>query len=104
MFFLPLSYLGGFLVVCFLHKINPNPRKNYLAVRGKSGPECPFFQAYISWVGLALGWGVRRFRNNIYIFSNPTEIGIIANTPVKQEKQHGHGTQHGYETEQGRET
>ena len=27
-----------------------------------------------SWVGLALGGGVRRFHNNIYMFPNPTEI------------------------------
>ena len=26
---------------------------------------------------MALGWGVRRFHNNIYMFSNPTEFGHI---------------------------
>ena len=30
---------------------------------------------YFSWVGLALGWGVRRFHNNIYVFPDPTELG-----------------------------
>ena len=38
---------------------------------------------YFSWVGLALGWGVRRFHDNIYMFSNPTEFGTseyIVNT------------------------
>ena len=29
-----------------------------------------------SWVGLALGWGVRRFHDNIYMFPNSTEFGI----------------------------
>ena len=25
-----------------------------------------------SWVGMALGWGVRRLHNNIHMFPNPT--------------------------------
>ena len=44
---------------------------------GKSGPNATF-KTYFSWVGLALGWGIRRFHNNIYseyMFSNPTEFG-----------------------------
>ena len=55
-----------------LHKINPNPRKNNCC--GKKWPKChskPIF----SWVGLALGWGVRRFHNVIYMFSDPTQGG-----------------------------
>ena len=30
---------------------------------------------YFSWVGLALGWGVRRFHHSVCMFSNPTEFG-----------------------------
>ena len=71
----------GFLHVCFLRKTDPNPRKTILAA-GKSGPKCHFFNLFFLGVGLALGWGVRRFHNNIYMFPNPTEIGIpgIAST------------------------
>ena len=63
-----------FLVVCFLYKINPNPRKNTCG--GKKVAQMPLLK--FSWGGLlALGWGVRRFRTNIYMFmfSNPTKIG-----------------------------
>ena len=59
----------GFLVVCFLYKINRNPRE--IIFWGKKGHKCHFL-TYFSWVGLALGWGVRRFHNNICMFSNPT--------------------------------
>ena len=41
---------------------------------------------YFSRGGLAMGWGVRRFRNNIYMFSNPTEFGTSP-TPYKYYKQ-----------------
>ena len=35
---------------------------------GKSGPNATF-NLFFSWVGLALGWGVRRFHNDIlYVF------------------------------------
>ena len=30
---------------------------------------------YFSWVELALDWGVRRFHDHIYMFSNPTKLG-----------------------------
>ena len=36
--------------------------------------QMPLFTLY-SWVGLALGWGVRRFHDGIDMFSNPTEFG-----------------------------
>ena len=62
-----------FLVVCFLYKTNPNPRK--IICSGKKWPNC-HFQPKFCWVGLALGWGVRRFRNNISMFPNPTELGV----------------------------
>ena len=45
---------------------------------GKNAPSATF-NLFFSWVGLALGWGVRRFRNNIYTFSNPTEFGKSQN-------------------------
>ena len=35
----------------------------------------PHFNLIFSWVGLALGWGVRRFHTNIHMFSNPTSFG-----------------------------
>ena len=44
------------------------------AVR-KKWPKC-HFQPTFSWVGLALGWGIRRFHSNVYMFPNPTELGI----------------------------
>ena len=64
----------GFLVVCYLHKINPNRQNKYLLWE-KVAPKCHFSPNF-SWVGLALGWGVRRFHDNIHVFSNPTEFSI----------------------------
>ena len=61
----------GILVHCFLHKINPNPRK--IICCGKKWPKCHFWPNFC-WVELALGWGVRRFHNNDYMFPNPTEF------------------------------
>ena len=55
-----------------VYKINPNPRK-IMCCGKKSGPNAAF-KPMFSWVGLALGWGVRRFHNNIYTLSNPTEF------------------------------
>ena len=62
--------LGYLPSVSYIDKFNPNPRKKYLPW-GKTWPKCHFLRR-ISWVGLALGWGVRRFHDNIYLFSNPT--------------------------------
>ena len=59
-----------FIVVCFLYKINPSSRKKKNCC-GKSGPSATFNLVFLG-VGLALGWGVRRFHSNIYMFSNPT--------------------------------
>ena len=50
---------------------------------GKSGPIATFNNLIFLWVGLALGWGVRRFHNNIYMFPNPTEFGK-PHTPQQQ--------------------
>ena len=61
-----------FLVVCFLYKTIPNPRKPFAV--GKKVAQLPLL-TYFSWAGLALGWGVQRFHNNIHIVSDPTEFG-----------------------------
>ena len=50
----------GFLVVCFLYKANPSPR---LFAVGKSGPNAAFNLIFLG-LGLALGWGVRRFHSD----------------------------------------
>ena len=63
----------GFLAVCSLSKINPNPRQNTYC--GKRWPRCHFEPMPFLGVGLALGWRVRRFTNNIYMLSHPTESG-----------------------------
>ena len=40
---------------------------------GKSGPNATFNLFFLG-VGVALGWGVCRFHNDVYMFSNPTEF------------------------------
>ena len=40
---------------------------------GKNGPNTTFNLFFLG-VGLALGWGVRRFQNDVYMFSNPAEF------------------------------
>ena len=42
---------------------------------GTSGPTTTFNEPNFSWVGLALGWGVRQFHINIRMFSKPIEFG-----------------------------
>ena len=63
------------LVVCFLYKTNPNPRKKYFAVA--QIPLLTYF--FVGWVGLGLR-RVRRFHTLVTtiftMFSNPTEFGI----------------------------
>ena len=47
--------------------------------------QIPLFNLFFLGLGLALGWGVRRFHSNIVMFSNPTVFGIlqsIANTLI----------------------
>ena len=63
-----------FLVVCFLYKTNPNPRKTICCGK-KSAPNATINLFFLG-LGLALGWGVRRFHVNSYMFSHPTEFGI----------------------------
>ena len=64
----------GFLVVCFLYKINPNPPK-MICCGEKSGPNATFFNL----IFLGLGWPwvgeCRRFHNTNFMFSDPTEFG-----------------------------
>ena len=55
----------GFLVVCFLHKTKSHTHEKLFAV-GKSGPIVTFYLIFLG-VGLALGWGVRRLHNNVYL-------------------------------------
>ena len=63
-----------FLVVCSY--IKPIPTHEKLFVVGKSGPNTTAVKLLFLGVGLALlGWGVRRFHNNIRIVSNPTLFG-----------------------------
>ena len=54
-----------------IYKTNPNPRKIFTV--GKRGLNATFNLVFLG-VGLALGWGVRRFHSNIQMFSNPTEF------------------------------
>ena len=65
----------GFLQSVSYTKTNPNPRQ--IICCGKKWLKC-HFQPNFSWVGLALGWGVRRFHDNIFIpwyVFNPTDLG-----------------------------
>ena len=72
-----LVRLGFSWSVSYIQVKSISPHEKSFAV-GKSGPHATF-NLFFSWVGLALGWGVRRFRNNIYTFSNPTEFGKSQN-------------------------
>ena len=62
----------GFLVVCFLHKINPNPRKMVLLWGIQKWLKRHNLTYFFLGVGLALGWGICRFHNNFHAFSNET--------------------------------
>ena len=44
----------GFLAVCCLDEINPNPRKNICC--GKTWPQMSLLTYFLPWVGLAVGW------------------------------------------------
>ena len=59
--------------VSYIKPIPTHTRKYLLWEKVAHMPR--FFLPIFSWVGLALGWGVRRFHDNIYTFSNPTEFG-----------------------------
>ena len=62
----------GFLVVCFLYKINSNLSGKYLLWE-KVAQIPPLTSFFLGWVGLR--WGVRRFHNNVCMLSNSTEVG-----------------------------
>ena len=70
----------GFLWSVSYIKPIPTPEK-ILAV-GKKWPKC-HFRPLFAWVRLAGGFGIRRFHRNIYMFSNPTDFGIIAKHPER---------------------
>ena len=57
---------GRFLVVCFLYKTNPNPRKNILL--WEKVAQIATFNLVFLGLGWSLGWGVRRLRNNIFMY------------------------------------
>ena len=59
----------GFLQSVSHNKTNPNKRK--IICCGEKAQNATF-NLNFPWVGLALGWGVRRFHNNIQMFSIPT--------------------------------
>ena len=78
----------GFLVVCFLHKINPNPRKSICC--GKKWPKCHFLTCFfLGWVGLELGsssvscWRLYVFQPNINFVNrkhpsgNPSLVSLV---------------------------
>ena len=66
----------GFLVVFFLDKSPSQPTKNYLLWETKSGPNATFDFIFLG-LGWPLGWGVRRFHNNIFMFQifQPKRLG-----------------------------
>ena len=65
--------LVGLGVLQSVSYIKPFPTHETLFAVGKSGANATF--NHFSWAGLALGWGVRRFHNDIYMFSNKPEFG-----------------------------
>ena len=65
------NLVGLDFLYCIAYFPIQNPTKNYFAV-GKKWPKCRFLTCFFSRVGLASGWGVRRFHDNIHMFSNPT--------------------------------
>ena len=60
----------GFLQSVSYVITNPQPTKNNL-LRGKVA-QTPLFNLIFPWVRLDFGWGVRRFHDDVYMFSNPT--------------------------------
>ena len=67
----------NFLVVCFLYKINPNPRKN-VCCGGKSGPNATFDLCTFSRVGVGLGFAESvGFINNTHVFQ--TRHNLVKN-------------------------
>ena len=60
--------------------IAPIPTHEKMFAVGKRGPNATFNLFFLGVIGLVLGWGVRRFHNNTYMFSQPNRIRKIANT------------------------
>ena len=87
----------GFLVVCFLHKINPNPRKNIIC--GRKWPKCHFLPNF-SWLGWPWVGEARRFhiaftrfptqQNLVFYIINrkhPAPITMVVISPLLREQE-----------------
>ena len=53
----------------------------FFAVGKKKWPEYRVLTFFFSWVGLALGWGVRRFHHNILYAFQPNRVWSKSQTP-----------------------
>ena len=79
--------LVGFLVVCFQHKINPNPisiQYKIICCGEKVAPKMPLFNLFIIFLGLVWPWVIGEFVGFMIMTimcSNPTELGKIAKHP-----------------------
>ena len=73
MFATNLVWLGLLWSVSYIKPILTHEK---IFAVGKSGPIATF-NLFFSWVGLALGWRVRRFHINICMFPNPTALGVL---------------------------
>ena len=62
----------GFLRSVSYIKSTPTHQKIFCC--GKKWPQMPFLTYIVSWVGLALGWGVRQFHHSVYMFFKNTLI------------------------------
>ena len=86
-----------FPVICFLYKTNPNPRKSYL-LWGKSDLNATFNLIFLV-LGWPLGWGVRRFHNNIYMFPNQTDFDLVNRKhPTAVDRKHPTAVDHKHPT------
>ena len=76
-----------FVVVCFLYKTIPTREKMFLLWARKVAQNAAFLPNF-SWVGLALGWGVRGLQTIIDVFSSPHDmIWLIANAIMSLSRQ-----------------
>ena len=76
-------FKGNLIGLGFLQSvpyIKPIPtQQKIILCCGENVAQTPLLTwSFLGWVGLglALGWGVRRFHNNVYVFFNPTELDI----------------------------
>ena len=73
--FLRKNWLGWVSCTLFPIQKQSQPTKKYFLWEKKKWPKCHFLTFFFL-VGLALGWGVRRFHNKIYMFSYPERIWL----------------------------